>query len=203
MQFWQMKFGIIPLVRTNSPMLTPQHHACDWKAVHACQAGNSLHTVNVRFTILWHAAKDFSVSTWQTMCQWHSHVKDRLELRIIQSLLKFSWTNQYFECEPWAVTRSWILWLIEEHNSSTSAGVKAAFFAIIVAQSWWTSWTPRATTSCFIIAQTFSIGFMPASTQAGRRLQACHSAEGHAELLGSCVLWSYLAGHTNFLQRML
>ena len=27
-----------------------------------------------------------------------------------------------------------------------------------------------------------------ASKQAGRRLQACHSAEGHAELIGSCAV---------------
>ena len=40
---------------------------------------------NVRSTILWHAATDFSVFTWRTVCQRHSHVKDGLEFRVIQS----------------------------------------------------------------------------------------------------------------------
>ena len=45
---------------------------------------------SVRSTISCHATTDFSVLTWRTMCQRHSHVKDRLEFRVIQSLLKFS-----------------------------------------------------------------------------------------------------------------
>ena len=45
---------------------------------------------SVRSTISWHATTDFSVLTWRTMCQRHSHVKDRLEFTVIQSLLKFS-----------------------------------------------------------------------------------------------------------------
>ena len=45
---------------------------------------------SVRSTISWHATTDFSVLTWRTICQRHSHVKDRLEFTVIQSLLKFS-----------------------------------------------------------------------------------------------------------------
>ena len=45
---------------------------------------------NVRSTISCLHATDFSFFTWQTMCQWRSHVKDRLEFRDIHSILKLS-----------------------------------------------------------------------------------------------------------------
>ena len=89
-QLWQMKLGIITLVRTNSPTAPKRlktMHVTEKLYVHAKLAIPCvlrLHA-NVRSTISWHAAKDFSVFTWQTVCQRDSHVKDGLEFRVIQS----------------------------------------------------------------------------------------------------------------------
>ena len=94
-----------PYKQPYSPRHLNTMHVTEKLYVHAKPA---IHCVlrlhgNVRSTISWHAATDFSVFTWRAACQQHSHIKEGLEFRVIKSLLKFSRTNQYFVCEPWAV----------------------------------------------------------------------------------------------------
>ena len=76
-----------PYKQPYSPRRRNTMHATEKLCVHAKPAIPCvlrLHA-NVRSTISWHAATDFSVFTWRTVYQRHSHVKDRLEFRVIQS----------------------------------------------------------------------------------------------------------------------